>query len=86
MSLPFLDMLIKRNGTKLSSEWYTKPTDTGFRIITHWTRPNSKGHLCQAWFIEYIDRAVHEKVFTLVWKRQRAFFETISTQGSSSNK
>ena len=31
MSLPFLDMLIKRNGTKLSSEWYT-PTNTGLTM------------------------------------------------------
>ena len=32
MPLPFLDMLTKRNGKKLSSEWYTKPTDTGLTM------------------------------------------------------
>ena len=29
MPIPFLDMLIKRDKTELSIEWYTKPTDTG---------------------------------------------------------
>ena len=38
-SLPFLDMSIKRMEGKLSSIWYTKPTDTGLTMNYHALAP-----------------------------------------------
>lgn len=35
MSIPFLDMLITRFDSSLSSKWYTKPTDTGLTMNFH---------------------------------------------------
>ena len=37
--LPFLDMLLTRVGTKVSSKWYTKPTDTGLVMNYHSLAP-----------------------------------------------
>ena len=37
--LPFLDMLIHNKGGILSSEWYTKPTDTGLTLNFHSLAP-----------------------------------------------
>eukprot|EP00794_Sanderia_malayensis_P010390 gene10390-11471_t len=34
-ALPFLDMKIQRSDGKLSSKWYTKPTDTGVKMNFH---------------------------------------------------
>ena len=38
-SIPFLDMRIIRNNTKLESTWYTKPTDTGLLMNFHALAP-----------------------------------------------
>lgn len=38
-SIPFLDMEIKRSNRKLSSKWYTKPTDTGLTLNFHSLTP-----------------------------------------------
>ena len=38
-SISFLDMLINRSGTRLSSKWYTKPTDTGLTMNFHALAP-----------------------------------------------
>ena len=37
--LPFLDLLIKRDNGKLSSSWYSKPTDTGVTLNYHACAP-----------------------------------------------
>ena len=34
-AIPFLDMLVMREGDKLSSSWYKKPTDTGLVMNYH---------------------------------------------------
>lgn len=34
-SIPFLDMLLTRNKNKVTSEWFTKPTDTGLTMNYH---------------------------------------------------
>ena len=38
-SLPFLDMRITREGGRLTSSWYTKPTDTGLTMNYHALAP-----------------------------------------------
>ena len=38
-SIPFLDMKILRTNNKLSSTWYTKPTDTGLTMNFHVLAP-----------------------------------------------
>ena len=38
-SIPFLDMKIERTNRKLSSKWYTKPTDTGLTMNFHALAP-----------------------------------------------
>ena len=39
-SIAFLDMSIERSQNKLSSKWYTKPTDTGLTMNYHAIAPN----------------------------------------------
>ena len=70
-SLPFLDMKIIRENGRLTSKWYTKPTDTGLVMNFHSLTPmkykrsvvNEFVHRifqsCSTWtnFQESIDRA-----------------------------
>ena len=38
-SLPFLDLSITRHGRKISTSWYSKPTDTGLTLAFHSVAP-----------------------------------------------
>ena len=38
-TLPFLDMLIRQSGRTISTEWYSKPTDTGLTLGFHACAP-----------------------------------------------
>ena len=55
--LPFLDMLIIRIGTKLSSTWYSKPTDTGLIMNYHSLAPKIYKRSVVAGFVFRIHRA-----------------------------
>ena len=50
-TLPFLDMLIIREGTLLSSTWYNKPTDTGLIMNYHSLAPKRYKRLVVAGFV-----------------------------------
>ena len=56
-SLPFLDMTIIRNNCKLSSTWYTKPTDTGLIMNYHAFAPQKYKISVVAGFVHRIYRA-----------------------------
>ena len=56
-SLPFLDMLIMRLGTLLSSTWYNKPTDTGLIMNYHALAPRIYKRSVVAGFVHRIYRA-----------------------------
>ena len=56
-SLPFLDMLIIRLGTLLSSTWYNKPTDTGLIMNYHALAPRIYKRSVVAGFVHRIYRA-----------------------------
>ena len=55
--LPVLDMLIIRNGTSLSSTWYSKPTDTGLLMNYHALAPRRYKRSVVAGFVYRIHRA-----------------------------
>ena len=38
-TLPFLDMLIRQSGRTISTEWYSKPKDTGLTLVFHACAP-----------------------------------------------
>ena len=56
-TLPFLDMLIVREDTKLSSTWYNKPTDTGLIMNYHSLAPKMYKRSVVAGFVYRIHRA-----------------------------
>ena len=57
-SIPFLDMLITRSAeNKLSSKWYTKPTDTGLTMNFHALAPQKYKRSVVIGFIHRIYRA-----------------------------
>ena len=56
-SLPFLDILIYRIGTKLYSTWYSKPTDTGLVMNYHALSPRRYKQAVVAGFAHRIHRA-----------------------------
>ena len=56
-SLPFLDMRITRDGGKLSSSWYNKPTDTGLILNYHSVAPKRYKKSVVAGFVHRIHRA-----------------------------
>ena len=56
-SLAFLDMLITRLGTLLSSTWYNKPTDTGLIMNYHALAPRIYKRSVVAGFVHRIYRA-----------------------------
>ena len=55
--LPFLDMLIIREGRSLSSTWYNKPTDTGLIMNYHSLAPKRYKRSVVAGFVFRIYRA-----------------------------
>ena len=55
--LPFLDMLLMRNGVHLSSTWYNKPTDTGLIMNFHALAPKRYKRSVVAGFVHRIYRA-----------------------------
>ena len=55
--LPFLDMLLMRNGKTLSSTWYNKPTDTGLIMNYHALAPKRYKRSVVAGFVHRIYRA-----------------------------
>ena len=55
--LPFLDMLLMRNGVQLSSTWYNKPTDTGLIMNFHALAPKRYKRSVVAGFVHRIYRA-----------------------------
>ena len=55
--IPFLDMLLIRNGNKLTSTWYCKPTDTGLVMNFHALAPRRYKRAVVSGFIHRIHRA-----------------------------
>ena len=55
--LPFLDMLIIREGRSLSSTWYSKPTDRGLLMNYHALAPRRYKCSVVAGFVYRIHRA-----------------------------
>ena len=67
--LPFLDMVIHNKEGVLSSEWYTKPTDTGLTLNFHslapmkYKRSDVIGFVhriyrsCSSWYVLYPPRS-----------------------------
>ena len=56
-TLPFLDMLIVRTGTELSSTWYNKPSDTGLIMNYHSLAPKIYKRSVVAGFVYRIHHA-----------------------------
>ena len=56
-SLPFLDMKIMRKDCKLSSTWYSKPTDTGLIMNFHSFAPEKYKHSVVSGFVYRIYRS-----------------------------
>ena len=56
-SLPFLDMKILRKDCKLSSTWYSKPTDTGLIMNFHSFAPEKYKHSVVSGFVYRIYRS-----------------------------
>ena len=57
MSLPFLDMKIARSNGKVSSTWYTKPTDTGLTMNFHAVAPTKYKKSVVSGFVHRVYRA-----------------------------
>ena len=89
-TLPFLDMLIRQSGRTISTEWYSKPTDTGLTLGFHACAPTKykrnivKGtlhridHSTSTW--EAFDRVLRKAKND--WEANQfspAFYETIVT-------
>ena len=55
--IPFLDMLLIRDGKKLSSTWYCKPTDTGLVMNFHALAPRRYKRSVVSSFVYRIHRA-----------------------------
>ena len=66
-------MLIKRDGTKLSSEWYTKPTDTGLTINYNALAPTKYKRSVVSSFVYRIHRSCSP------WKRFQDSLEKAKT-------
>ena len=67
--LPYLDMKIIHdlNTGRLSSTWYSKPTDTGLIMNYHALAPKKyKRSVCQASYTVSIERAVHGSIYMRV--------------------
>ena len=56
-AIPFLDMLIKREDGKLTSSWYSKPTDTGLVMNYHALAPRKYKRSVVSGFVHRIYRA-----------------------------
>ena len=55
--IPFLDMMLTRNGKKLASTWYCKPTDTGLVMNFHALAPRRYKRSVVSGFVHRIHRA-----------------------------
>ena len=78
--LPVLDLKLMNNAGKLTSTWYSKPTDTGLVMNYHALAPRRyKSQWLQVSYTESTDAVVIGNCSMKAWKKQKQYWNATNT-------